>query len=58
MKTVPSSICPYNLTEELQIKASNELREDAARRTQSLAQFREWIGKQNHIKKCRTGLSC
>lgn len=58
MITVPSSECLYNLTEELKRKASNELRENVTRTTQALAQFRDWIGKQNHIKNCRTGLIC
>lgn len=56
MSTVPSLECQYNLSEEFQRKASNELREDVTRRTQALAQFREWIEKQSHIKKCRSGL--
>lgn len=34
--------------------AKEELREDETVRTQSLSQFREWIAKHPHIKKCRT----
>lgn len=35
--------------------AKEELREDESVRSQALAQFREWIAKHPHIKKCRTG---
>lgn len=35
--------------------AKEELREDESVRSQSLSQFREWIAKHPHIKKCRTG---
>jgi hypothetical protein len=43
------------LSPELQKMAKDELREDESTRTQSLAQFREWIAKHPHIKRCRTG---
>lgn len=35
--------------------ALDELREDDNIRSQALSQFREWIAKHPHIKKCRTG---
>lgn len=34
--------------------AKDELREDENMRTQALVQFREWIAKHPHIKRCRT----
>jgi hypothetical protein len=42
------------LSPELQKMAKDELREDENTRNQSLAQFREWIAKHPHIKRCRT----
>lgn len=47
---------PYVCTLNSQFKkiAKDELREDENIRTQALAQFREWIAKHPHIKKCRT----
>lgn len=45
------------LSPELQAKALTELGETDARKRQALQQFREWIAKQRHIIKCRTGLT-
>lgn len=45
-----------SLSEKFKQKAIEELREDDLRKQQALAQFREWILKQGHIKNCRTGL--
>lgn len=36
-------------------KAKNELREDDLRKSQSLAQFREWIAKHPFLKNVRQG---
>lgn len=36
-------------------REKNELREDDARREQSLAQFREWISKHPFINDVKTG---
>lgn len=36
-------------------KAENELRETESRKTQSLAQFREWINKHPYLKGVRQG---
>lgn len=50
------SFDPYvcNLNAEFKKIAKDELREDDNMRTQALTQFREWIAKHPHIKKCRT----
>ncbi|XP_065361149.1 clavesin-1 [Calliphora vicina] len=47
---------PYvcSLPADLKKVAKEELHEDENIRKQALAQFREWIGKHPHIKKCRT----
>ncbi|XP_075161447.1 clavesin-1 [Haematobia irritans] len=47
---------PYvcSLSPELKAIAKEELHEDENIRKQALAQFREWIAKHPHIKKCRT----
>ena len=47
---------PYVCTLNSQFKqiAKDELREDDNIRTQALAQFREWIAKHPHIRRCRT----
>ncbi|TMW40370.1 hypothetical protein DOY81_014550 [Sarcophaga bullata] len=47
---------PYvcSLSPELKKVAKEELHEDENIRKQALAQFREWIAKHPHIKKCRT----
>ncbi|XP_055531158.1 clavesin-1-like [Wyeomyia smithii] len=63
MDTVVHSNCknptvyePYRwtLSEKLRKIAKAELRETDSIREQSLAQMREWIAKNPHIKKCRT----
>lgn len=43
-----------NLNSNFRKVAKEELREDDNIRTQALAQFREWIAKHPHIKRCRT----
>ncbi|XP_013112504.2 clavesin-1 isoform X1 [Stomoxys calcitrans] len=47
---------PYvcTLNPELKAVAKEELHEDENIRKQAVAQFREWIAKHPHIKKCRT----
>lgn len=57
LETKPSEYDSYQCTLSSKFKdiAKEELREDESVRTQSLAQFREWIAKHPHIKKCRTG---
>ncbi|XP_037939129.1 clavesin-1 [Teleopsis dalmanni] len=47
---------PYvcSLSSQMKIVAKEELHEDDNIRKQALAQFREWISKHPHIKKCRT----
>lgn len=47
---------PYvcTLSKDMQKVAKEELHEDDNIRKQALAQFREWIAKHPHIKKCRT----
>uniref|UniRef100_A0A1I8P4P8 CRAL-TRIO domain-containing protein n=1 Tax=Stomoxys calcitrans TaxID=35570 RepID=A0A1I8P4P8_STOCA len=47
---------PYvcTLSPELKAVAKEELHEDENIRKQAVAQFREWIAKHPHIKKCRT----
>jgi len=45
-------VCP--LSTQFKKLAKDELREDENIRTQALAQFREWIAKHPHIKRCRT----
>lgn len=45
-------VCPLNT--QFKKLAKDELREDENIRTQALAQFREWIAKHPHIKRCRT----
>lgn len=57
LETKPSEYDSYQCTLPAKYKemAKEELREDESVRTQSLAQFREWIAKHPHIKKCRTG---
>lgn len=47
---------PYvcSLSARFKQLAKDELREDESMRTQALAQFREWIAKHPHIKRCRT----
>jgi hypothetical protein len=36
-------------------KAENELRETESRKSQALAQFREWINKHPYLKSVRQG---
>ncbi|XP_062549652.1 clavesin-1-like [Armigeres subalbatus] len=52
----PSKYEPYRctLSDKLRKIAKAELREDDKVREQALAQMREWIAKNPHIKKCRT----
>lgn len=47
---------PYvcSLSSHFKQIAKEELREDENIRNQALAQFREWIAKHPHIKRCRT----
>lgn len=45
-------VCP--LSAKFRSMALDELREDENIRSQALAQFREWIAKHPHIKRCRT----
>lgn len=47
---------PYVCTLDAHFKeiAKDELREDDNIRTQALSQFREWIAKHPHIRRCRT----
>ncbi|XP_032598767.1 clavesin-1 [Drosophila grimshawi] len=47
---------PYvcSLSPEMKLLAKEDLHEDDNIRRQALAQFREWIAKHPHIKKCRT----
>lgn len=56
LNTQPDNFDPYvcSLTSKLKKVAQEELREDDNIRQQALAQFREWIAKHPHIKKCRT----
>lgn len=53
---VPTDYDPYvcNLAPKYKIIAQEELHEDDNIRAQALSQFREWIAKHPHIKKCRT----
>lgn len=44
------------LSEKILERARTELREEDFRKSQSLAQFREWLSKHPFIKKCRQGL--
>lgn len=44
------------LSEKVLERAKTELREECSRKSQSLAQFREWLSKHPFIKKCRQGL--
>jgi hypothetical protein len=57
VETKPSEYDSYqcSLSGKFKDIAKEELREDESVRTQALAQFREWIAKHPHIKKCRTG---
>lgn len=48
----PSYAC--TLSSAMKQVAKEELHEDENIRRQALAQFREWISKHPHIKKCRT----
>lgn len=52
----PTEYDPYvcNLAPYYKKIAQDELHEDDNIRTQALSQFREWIAKHPHIKKCRT----
>lgn len=54
--TTPTEFDPYECKLSAAVKkvANDELREDENMRTQALAQFREWISKHTHIKRCRT----
>lgn len=56
LSTKPDNFDPYvcNLSQKFKEIAQTELREDENIRTQALAQFREWISKHPHIKRCRT----
>ncbi|XP_022225295.1 clavesin-1 [Drosophila obscura] len=47
---------PYvcGLSADMKVVAKEELHEDENIRRQALAQFREWIDKHPHIRKCRT----
>jgi hypothetical protein len=60
LETKPSEYDSYqcSLPSKFKDLAKEELREDESVRTQSLAQFREWIAKHPQIKKCRTGEYC
>lgn len=55
--TSPKEYDPYqcNLGPKFKKMALEQLREDENIRTQALSQFREWIAKHPHIKRCRTG---
>ncbi|XP_063701167.1 retinaldehyde-binding protein 1-like [Culicoides brevitarsis] len=44
----------FNVSEKFKKIAKEELGEDDQKRTQALAQFREWIAKHPHIRACRT----
>ncbi|XP_055630045.1 clavesin-1-like [Toxorhynchites rutilus septentrionalis] len=52
----PAKYLPYQctLSDKVRKLAKAELRETELIREQSLAQMREWIAKNPHIKKCRT----
>lgn len=54
--TSPDNYDPYvcSLNAHFKKVAKDELREDDNIRSQALAQFREWLAKHPHIKKCRT----
>lgn len=56
LSTTPDNFDPYvcNLSPKFKEIAQTELREDENIRSQALAQFREWISKHPHIKRCRT----
>lgn len=56
LSTTPETFDPYvcNLSPKFKKIALDELREDDNIRGQALTQFREWIAKHPHIKKCRT----
>lgn len=56
LSTTPETFDPYvcNLSPKFKKIALDDLREDENIRSQALAQFREWIAKHPHIKKCRT----
>lgn len=56
LSTTPEDYDPYvcKLSSEFKKIAKEELHEDDNIRKQALAQFREWIAKHPHIKKCRT----
>ena len=56
LSTTPDNFDPYvcSLSSKFKKVALDELREDDNIRGQALAQFREWIAKHPHIKKCRT----
>lgn len=57
LETKPDEYDSYQCTLSAKFKdiAKEELREDESVRLQALSQFREWIAKHPHIKKCRTG---
>uniref|UniRef100_A0A336MMV3 CSON003210 protein n=2 Tax=Culicoides sonorensis TaxID=179676 RepID=A0A336MMV3_CULSO len=44
----------FNVSEKFKKIAKEELGEDEQKRSQALAQFREWIAKHPHIRACRT----
>lgn len=56
LTTTPDDFDSYvcSLTQKFRKWAQEELHEDDNIRGQALAQFREWIAKHPHIKKCRT----
>lgn len=56
LSTTPDNFDPYvcSLNAKFKKMAQEELREDDNIRGQALAQFREWIAKHPHIKRCRT----
>lgn len=56
LSTQPDNFDPYtcSLGPKFRTMALDELREDENIRGQALAQFREWIAKHPHIKRCRT----
>ena len=56
LSTSPDNFDPYvcNLGSHFKKIAKEELREDDNIRGQALTQFREWLSKHPHIKKCRT----
>lgn len=48
---------PCTLPKDVQLVASNELREDENIRAQSLLAFRQWISKSSDVQNINTGTS-